>query len=403
MDVSDGNYLSGLLSVSGCSPDGHSGRGDLSFRTVALHGLVIVSTLTQETPEVEYRRMHTLNEAIDLFCSRGLAEKTRQDYRRLLHRFADTFPKYQYVQKIEEDDILRYLGTRRHLAKGTQAWEETVFSSFFDWLHKSRKIKTNPMVFVPRTRRPDPETLNLKRVSSREVGLMLEATETWSERLCLAILAYLGPRRGGAAKLRLSDYHEGKLRFFEKGGKTIWKRAPVELAELIDAAIEAKAIWAAPHDYLIPPEGPLKKDERDDRVIWRLVVKVAKRAGVDAHTHALRAAFADFCLDSDMDGKTLQLLLGHKSPATTERYTQRFDRERRMEAVGGLSWAGVIADNKEADRISQFAGKTLDESAVMGAGGFEPPLDESRGGNSAGSLRSLVDDLKPVKTRRLKA
>lgn len=351
--------------------------------------------LTEVAEGVIVRDMLTLLDAVDLFCSRGLAEKTRNDYRRLLHRFTDQFPRHTDVAKVGEEDILRYLARRRHLAKGTQAWEESVFSSFFDWLHSSRRIKANPMVFVPRTRRPDPETLNLKRVSSREVGLMLEAAETWSERLCLAVLAYLGPRRGALARLRLSDYHEGRLRFFEKGGKTIWKRAPDELALLLNEAVDAGVIWPAPNDYLIPPEGRLKagKLERDDRVIWRIVTKVADRAGVDAHTHALRAAFADFCLDSDMDGKTLQLLMGHKSPSTTERYTQRFDRERRMDQVSSLSWKAVIADNKRSVGLAQPSRSRLDEPVGMGAGGFEPPLEEPRGGKRAGRLPELVEDL----------
>ena len=112
---------------------------------------------------------------------------------------------------------------------------------------------------------------------------------------------------------------------------------------------------------------------RDDRCVWRLVKKIAAKAGVEAHTPSLRGAFADFYLDSGGDSKALQLLIGHKSPTTTERYTRRYDRERRMEQVRELSWAGVMARNDATPGTSENAGKALGESRLVGAGGFEPP------------------------------
>jgi integrase len=118
---------------------------------------------------------------------------------------------------------------------------------------------------------------------------MFRAADTWSERLCIAILAYLGPRRHAAALLTLRDYDQlrGRLRFHEKGGKTIWKPIPTELKGLIDSAIAAGAIKEPPDDYLIPPEGPLvRARERDDRVVWRLVKRIANKAGVEAHPFA---------------------------------------------------------------------------------------------------------------------
>jgi hypothetical protein len=101
--------------------------------------------------------------------------------------------------------------------------------------------------------------------------------------------------------LRLRDYDRagGRLRFHEKGAKTIWKPVPDELAALLEAAI-ADGVIRDPDDYLIPPEGPLSRaGDRDDRVIWRVVKRVAASVGVEAHTHALRAAFATFYLEQN--------------------------------------------------------------------------------------------------------
>ena len=80
---------------------------------------------------------------------------------------------------------------------------------------------------------------------------------------------------------------------------------------------------------------------------------------MEAHTHSLPGAFADFYLDSGGDGKALQLLMGHKSPTTTERYTRRYDRERRMEQVRELSWAGVMSGNDGTPWKSAKCGQNI--------------------------------------------
>ena len=49
---------------------------------------------------------------------------------------------------------------------------------------------------------------------------MLDAVETWHEALCIAVLAYMGPRRR-AARLRWRDVDldNETMRFREKGSK----------------------------------------------------------------------------------------------------------------------------------------------------------------------------------------
>ena len=71
------------------------------------------------------------------------------------------------------------------------------------------------------------------------------------------------------------------------------KPVPDEYAEVLRAA-QTAGIWRSAEDYLIPNRRPgaVRRTERSDKVIWETVTKVARRAGVEAHTHALRAAFA---------------------------------------------------------------------------------------------------------------
>jgi integrase len=230
-----------------------------------------------------------------------------------------------------------------------------------------RKIAKNPMELLPRTKRQRGEDLDVTTVTADDVRLLLFHATSWPEKLAIGLLIYLGPRRHAAAVLRLADYDRDRrrMRFREKGKKTIWKPIPDELDSLLEAAIAAGVYENT--DYLVPPEGYLQRDgDRDDRVIWRLVKKVADRAGVDAHAHALRAAFAVF-YDEQYPGDILALrdLMGHSSVKTTELYLRRRDKEAGMEKVRSLSW-GV-------SMTPQIAGKPLESSPVVGAGGFEPP------------------------------
>jgi Phage integrase family len=70
----------------------------------------------------------------------------------------------------------------------------------------------------------------------------------------------------------------------------------------------------------------------------------AARAGVNAHVHALRAAFAAYYLSLHPgDVEALKELLGHRSIATTQVYLRKVDKATAMERVRDLSWGDVAA------------------------------------------------------------
>jgi len=344
--------------------------------------------------DVLIRPMLTINRAIDLFAGdlsrRGCSDRTRYTYTRILGHLADRLPADLDVSRITSDDCRLFLDGFNRLADGTKCHTYTVLSSFFKWLVMTEQTKRSPMSTIPRPRRRRAEDLDVVTVSGDDVRKLLKAGQTWTERLAVAIPVYLGPRRRAVAQLRLSDYNraEGKIRFREKGGKTIWKPVPDELANLLEAAISDKAI-VEPDDYLVPPEGHLTRaGVRDDRVIWRVVKRVAERAGVETHVHALRAAFAVLYLEQNPgDTYGAQLLLGHVNPQTTQVYLRKLDKNTVMEPVRGLSWDAApdapidevaamrdrIADLQSRLATAEADRERLEASSVVGAGGFEPP------------------------------
>jgi integrase len=219
------------------------------------------------------------------------------------------------------------------------------------------------MARIKRPRRPAPEDTDVLTITTGEALRMLEACENWQELLCLSTALYSGARRGALSKVRRRDLdlEAGTIRFLEKGRKVVTKPVPDEYLALLSAA-EADGIWRSPEDYLIPNRRPasVRRRERSDKVIWETIVRVAARAGIRSHVHALRSAFAVQFIDTH-PGETLALkdLMGHKRMETTVRhYLRRRDKERLMGSVRDLSWAPSL----------------LPPQALEAHTGFEPVL-----------------------------
>jgi len=308
----------------------------------------LLDPLPSEDANVIVLPMLKPSRAVDLFLgdltrrSRSESGRTAVSYRRILNKLVDQLEAGgdKDVKNITPDDCRRFLDRYLHTSTNYQALIFSVLNSFLEWLYLQERIRSNPLDRVPRPRRVAAVDLDVVAVDTADVPVLLAAARTHTERLAIAIPAYLGARRRALATIRRRDYDRERrtIRFQEKGTKTIVKPVPDELAEMIDAAIDAGAIRDR-DDYLIPPEGPTTKAERDDRVIWRVVTRVAERAGVRCHVHALRAAFATFYLEQNPEQiASLQMLMGHESIATTQVYLRKLNRREAMERVRDLSW-----------------------------------------------------------------
>jgi integrase len=328
--------------------------------------------------------MTTVDDAIELFegdmARRRLAKRTRDEYSRYLGLFSDQHPVHKDVAQLSEDDCAQFLD-RWLGCPGALSYAHSVLSVFFAFLIRARKLKASPMALVSPPKTPRPEDLDVVTVSTDDVRRMLEAARWPTEKLALAVLAYTGARRSAAAGLRRSDWdrESSRLRFFEKGGKVVWKPVPDELAALLERA-ERERLWSddsgrsgsneplpsscaeggrwepdgnaglreRPDAFLIPPMGYGRPGAKRGDQLYRLVKKIANRAGVVSHVHALRAAFIVHYLElNGRDTIGAQHLAGHRSVATTERYWRRLEAERAMEPVRSLSW--VRSDSSRDD------------------------------------------------------
>lgn len=359
------------------------------------NGRVSIAALPQTVETVQIVAMLTPSHAVDQFLSdldrksRSRKGRTVGEYRRILYKFADSLGNQTDVTEITSEHVRAFFRGYTHLAPNTMATYDSIVRSFFDWLDTAGRIRRDPMREIPKSRRVDPMDLDVVTVDRGDVPRLLDAAETWPEILAVHLGLYTGGRRSALSSLRLRHYNQatGKLKFYEKGGKAIEKAVPDELRELLDAAI-AMGLYRTPDDYLIPSEGKTLRAERDDRVIWRVVKRVAKRAGVPAHVHALRAAYATFYLEGHPGNIVgLQDLMGHSSSEVTKVYLRKRDRQAQMETVRDLSWRSVApSEYGSLSNLPQIAEKSLASSLAVGAGGFEPPSGDNPHGERAGRL-----------------
>ncbi len=314
-----------------------------------------------------------LDHAVDLYIGelarRGKTEATRNKYRWLLNQFVEA-NEHLMPREVSADHCRRFLDRWADMSRSTLALHVSILRGFFTFLRDEDIIPVSPMDRIKRPPRLRAEDTDVVSVSGSEVRRIFDACETWQELLCIACLIYLGPRRNAVSTLRRSDadLERGLLTFREKGRKVIHKPIPDELAAILRAADE-NHVWASPNDYLVPNRRPsmVTRKERANRVIYDTVRKVANRAGIKTHVHALRAAFAvQFDVENPDNVIALKELLGHSRLETTLVYLRRKDKAAAMEAVRGLSWGSSV----------------FPERSVVPPAGFEPAFqpktDEGR-------------------------
>lgn len=291
-----------------------------------------------------------VSRAIDLYIGelarRGRSQATRRSYQRLLIDFARTLPRDAETHAIRREDYERFLDRWVNAASSTLASGVSLCRGFSAFLYERGYAERDEARDIPRPRRQRPEDVDVVSVSTQDVMRMINACEDWQELLCVGTAAYLGARRAALARVRLSDvrFDTGHVRFLEKGRKVVWKPAPDEYLAILRAA-EQYGVWSGPDDYLIPNRRPasVRRAERSDKVIWNTIKSVAARAGIRAHVHALRAAFAVQFDEAHPERiHALKELMGHARLETTLVYLRRKNRAKDMEAVRDLSWGASV-------------------------------------------------------------
>ena len=156
-------------------------------------------------------------------------------------------------------------------------------------------------------------------LSQEEVQRLIDAAPTFTTHVILSAIYATGMRVSEAVQLRITDIDSNRMVIRIVQGKGHKDRLVPLSAKLLELL---RTYWrrVRPRDFLFPGrrfDQPLGVAKVVDACAHaRLHAGLAKAA----HPHCLRHAFATHLLEAGTDLRTIQLLLGHRSLATTARY-----------------------------------------------------------------------------------
>ncbi len=215
----------------------------------------------------------------------------------------------------------------RGLSRSTIGRRLSAARSLFQWLLREGQVRTNPAAEVKNPK-------NVQRLPDRmdveDVALVLAAPDRTTKaglRDCAALeLLYgAGLRVSELVSIDLDDIHLGDrtVRVLGKGAKERVVPFGRPASEAITAYLEAFAGLRARTDqealFL-----NLRGGRLTDRSVRRILDKAVRAAALvrGVHPHVLRHSFATHLLESGMDLRAIQELLGHERLSTTQRYTK---------------------------------------------------------------------------------
>ncbi|QDH92838.1 integrase [Gordonia phage Bakery] len=219
----------------------------------------------------------------------------------------------------DPSDVTRDAITDYHAAQTwaleTRRGHRNAAVSFFTWAHTVGHIPENPAQHLPIVKSSVPAP---RPAPDRVVNVALETPEK-RVQLMLRLSCELGLRRAEVAVVSTTDVEDGiggaMLRVHGKGGKIRVIPISDEIALLIEAG-------AAGHTPGAPRSGYLFPGSDNGHLSPRWVGTLCAEALPGGWTmHTLRHRFATRAYRGSRNLRAVQVLLGHASLATTQRYT----------------------------------------------------------------------------------
>lgn len=224
------------------------------------------------------------------------------------------------IDDLTEELINRYM---LHLAKQKRvsiSTQNTAINSIKFYLEKVHRGERK-VYYVDR---PMKETKLPHVLIQEEVKALIRATRNVKHRCMLLVLYSTGVRMSELLNLRWSDFDVQKRQVFIHGGKGRKDRLTITSKKTIEY-IRYYLKEYNPKEYLFEgPKGGRYSSRSVNQIIHRSALEAGLRKRVSAHT--LRHSFATHLLELREDIRYIQLLMGHESSKTTERYTHMTTR-----------------------------------------------------------------------------
>lgn len=253
--------------------------------------------------------------------AQGTAPATVRAWTEQLRTIARAFPSVGPFE-ITTDDLYEWMAGQRW-ARETRRGRRVLLRAFYRWARDTDRVEVDPTERMPKVKAGDPVA---RPATDAEYAEALARAGRWE--LALRLAAELGMRRAEVAVVHSADLVDDAagaawLTVHGKGQKV--RRVPVP-------ASLAAALRAQPHGYLYP--GQVVERHAHTRGEGHVSARhlgreIAALLPGGVTMHALRHRFATRAYNINRDVFTVQRLLGHASPATTQRYVQVSDATMR--------------------------------------------------------------------------
>ena len=243
---------------------------------------------------------------------RGFAPRTQKSYTGWMRRLVAQvrLPADQVTERHARDFLVR-LSERRLSASTINQAISAVRFFYCEVLGRGWQFEIN----YQRAPQRVPATL-----TPEEVSRLLAAVPALRDRAAMEIAYACGLRLGEILRLKLTDIDSGRMIICVNQGKGKKDRNVMLSPALL---VTLRSYWKAsrPRVWLFPG-----RDERcplHETVIQRAFIHARHQARIakPVSFHSLRHTFATHLLESGVNVRTIQALLGHRSLGTTQRYT----------------------------------------------------------------------------------
>ena len=241
---------------------------------------------------------------------RNLAENTQQSYLQQISSYATYFhrsPEILGPQEVRDYQV--YLTMTRKLSAASVG----IATSALRFLYKVTLKQNWAPDDIPMPKKPFKLPVVL---SPEEVLLFLNSVDSLKQRTILMTAYAAGLRVSEATHLKVADIDSQRMVIRVDQGKANKDRYVMLSPRLLEAL---RMYWKAerPETWLFPGNIPGRPITRD--AVGLACEKAHRATGITKPItpHSLRHAFATHLLESGTDVRRIQLLLGHRSLATT--------------------------------------------------------------------------------------
>lgn len=246
---------------------------------------------------------------------RNYSHKTIKTYLSCLRTFVNYF-KPKHPRKISNEEIKKYL---LFLIEGKK-WQASTINQMFNALRFLYVELYKTPFIIESIPRPKKDKKLPDILSQEDILKIFTQVDNLKHRTLLMLIYSAGLRVGESVRLKISDIDSTRKMIHIRGAKGKKDRYTLLSDNVLNILRDYYKKYK-PKDYLFEGQGDRKHiSERSIQAVFhRAVLAVGIKKAISVH--GLRHSFATHLLESGIDLRYIQELLGHSSSKTTEIYT----------------------------------------------------------------------------------